>query len=392
VSVVSPDYLLGDLARLTHRSLGVRDFALGATRILARAVPFDGICLLTMDPATLLPTGEVVENGLPPAAAARMAEIEIEGEDFNTFDALARSGRPAASLSEATDGDLDRSLRHRELKRPNGFGDELRAALVDDATWGGLTLLRESDRAHFTPAESALVASLSRHLADGLRRTILFATALSGERRDHHESAGVVLLARDNSLAVTDAVAEMWLADLSETSPGHPIPPVVTAVASRARSIVDGRAATGAIARARVRTASGLWLVVRGSILGEDADASTAVIIEPARPHDLAPLIADAYGLTDRERAVTELVAQGLQTSAIADRMHISPWTVQDHLKSIFEKVEVSNRGELVARIFFEHHAPRLADGYRQRQEATAERNAGNVSSKWSRGAANCTT
>ena len=36
---------------------------------------------------------------------------------------------------------------------------------------------------------------------------------------------------------------------------------------------------------------------------------------------------------------------------------------MQDHLKSIFEKVWVGTRGELVARLFFEHYAPRLADG-----------------------------
>ena len=135
----------------------------------------------------------------------------------------------------------------------------------------------------------------------------------------------------------------------------------MTAVATRARNIRDGQAATGAIARARVRTASGAWLIVRGSTLG-DHDEQTAVIIEPARPHELAPLIADAYGFTGRERAVTQLIAQGLPTNAIGERLHISPWTVQDHLKAIFEKVGVGTRGELVARVFFEHHAPRLTD------------------------------
>ena len=127
-------------------------------------------------------------------------------------------------------------------------------------------------------------------------------------------------------------------------------------------SIAGGRAATGAIASARVRTASGTWLLVRGTALGDDADAQTAVLLEPARPHELAPLIADAYALTDRERAVTQLIAEGLPTSAIADRLYISPWTVQDHLKSIFEKVGVSTRGELVARVFFEYGAARLTE------------------------------
>ena len=46
------------------------------------------------------------------------------------FRALARSGLPAASLSGATGGDLNRSCRHRELRAPNGFGDELRTTLV----------------------------------------------------------------------------------------------------------------------------------------------------------------------------------------------------------------------------------------------------------------------
>jgi DNA-binding CsgD family transcriptional regulator len=178
-------------------------------------------------------------------------------------------------------------------------------------------------------------------------------------RTEDAEPDGVAVPAPDNTITSANPAARMWLSELRESSPGHPLPPVVTAVASRARSIA-GRAKAAAIARARVRTASGRWLLVRGATLGDDADAQTAVILEPARPHELGPLIADVYGLTDRERAVTQLVAYGLATSAIAARLHLSPWTVQDHLKSIFEKVGVGTRGELIARVFFEHYKPRL--------------------------------
>ena len=80
-----------DLILLAHRGHDVSAFSQAAARVLRRAVPFDGFCMLTLDPATLLPTGEVVENGLPPDTRPRMAEIEIAGNDFNKFPALALS-------------------------------------------------------------------------------------------------------------------------------------------------------------------------------------------------------------------------------------------------------------------------------------------------------------
>jgi hypothetical protein len=100
---VAPERLRGDLFRLLHRGPGLRDFTHEAARAIARAVPFDGVCLLALDPATLLPTSEVVENGLPPEVGARLAELETRGLDFNHFTVLARSERRAATLVDATE-------------------------------------------------------------------------------------------------------------------------------------------------------------------------------------------------------------------------------------------------------------------------------------------------
>ncbi|HEY7007717.1 MAG TPA: helix-turn-helix transcriptional regulator [Jatrophihabitantaceae bacterium] len=360
---VEPERVRDDVVRLAHRGGEIGEFTRGVARILGRAVPFDGICMLTMDPATLLPTGEVIDNGLPPRAIVRMSEIELGGDDINNFRTLARSGRMVASLSEATYGDLDRSARHRELRRPNGFGDELRAVLADGTgAWGALTLLRVVDSEPFSAAEVTFIRSLTGALAEGVRRAVLL-RALSAPSGHEEDVPGTVLLAGDNSPSAADAAGARWIDELAGARADAALPPVVGAVANQARAISTGYGATAGLARARIRTASGTWVVVRGSALVGDGDGRIVVTFEPIRPHELAPLIADAYELTDRERAVTQLVARGLPTDAIAARLYLSPWTVQDHLKSIFDKVGVSTRGELVARLYFEHHAPRLAEG-----------------------------
>jgi DNA-binding CsgD family transcriptional regulator len=356
---VSPDRLRSELVALLHDG-DPGAFALRATRLLGGAVPFDAACVVTMDPATRLPTRELVDNGLPPAARARMAEIEFREGDVNSFDALARSGRRASSLSAATDGDLDRSVRHREVRAPLGFGDELRVMLVDEGdVWGAITLLRGGDHEPFSSDDVARLEPLSGVLAEGVRRALVLADrrAPDGDPGD----AGLLLLDADNAVRLADAPGETWLAELAGAR-DTALPFVVGSVAARARRIADGGAATAEVARARVRAASGMWLIVRASVLGAGDDAETAVTFEPARPHELAPLIADAFNLTERERVVTQLVARGLSTGAIAARLQISSWTVQDHLKSIFDKLDVRTRGELVARLFFEHFAPRLSE------------------------------
>jgi DNA-binding CsgD family transcriptional regulator len=353
MAVVQAERTRDEVVRLVHRGLGVRDFSLAVARTLGQAVPFDGVCVLTIDPATLLPTDHVIENGLPDSAMARYLEIEIREPDVNKFADLARSPARAASLSAATGGVLDRSRRHHELRGPNGFGDELRSAFVGDSrTWGAIVLLREAGAADFTAADARLVASLSALLAEGMRRALLLAAASDPRRGGDEPEAGLLLLAGDESIAEANDAAAWWLDELgADPTPGAPLPLAIRTVGLQARA-PGGEA----VARARVRTPSGRWLLVRGTMLG----GAAAVMLEPARPPELAPLIADAYALTARERVVTQLVAQGLSTSEIAGRLFLSPYTVQDHLKAIFEKVGVGTRGEVVARLFFDHYAPRL--------------------------------
>ena len=131
-------------------------------------------------------------------------------------------------------------------------------------------------------------------------------------------------------------------------------------MAGRARAIAGPGAPTpqAGPASTRILTRSGRWLLVHAATLEGRLPGRTAVILEPARPVEIAPLIVEAYGLSQRERQITELILQGASTAEMASRLHLSPLTVQDHLKAIFEKMAVGSRREVAARIFFEHHFP----------------------------------
>jgi DNA-binding NarL/FixJ family response regulator len=78
---------------------------------------------------------------------------------------------------------------------------------------------------------------------------------------------------------------------------------------------------------------------------------ATQVAREPPTPRSPGP------------RSVTRLVLQGLSTKQIAAEIHLSPYTVQDHLKAIFAKVGVRSRRVLVATIFDQYHWPRYGLG-----------------------------
>lgn len=354
------DQVRSEVVRLSARGYDIVGFFDQMGRVLRKAVVFDGFCSMTVDPATMLLTSHVAHDSVRPEDVPRLGRNEFLEEDVNKFAVLARAPRPAGILTEATELEPARSPRYRDILRPNGFRDELRFTLLDDgACWGWVALYRRQKSADFEPGEAALLASLSRVLAQGLRRAILFASAPTDDKPD---VPGVILLEPGGAVEAMTPAARHWLGTLiGATSTEGDLPAVIHGAAYRALLAVRGGMAAGA--RSRVPTSVGTWLIIHGSVIGDPAEGRTAVIIEPAESPQIAPIIVAAYGLTARERQVTQLVLHGLSTSEIATRLHIEPYTVQDHLKTIFEKVGVHSRRELVTQIFFQHYVPRLQAG-----------------------------
>jgi DNA-binding CsgD family transcriptional regulator len=344
------------IIRLCYASLDARTLRLELLRALQKVVPIDAAFFATLDPVTLLFTDAVTDPVLQDATFSFL-DNEFLADDVNKFVTLARSRTPVRTLEQATARDLEDSPRYRDILAPRALGDELRAVLrTGSLCWGCLCLHRERESRGFSAAEARFVAHLAPHIAAGLRASLLAGQLASATGSP---GPGLLVLAEDLSVVARTPVAERWLAEMSfDPVSGVELPPPIYAVAARLRALESGhRVEPELMPRIRLRTAAGRWLTVHASrMTGPGSQSQTAIFLEEARPVEIAPLIMSAHQLTPREAEITQLVLQGLSTAEISDKLCISLNTVQDYLKSIFDKVGVRSRRELVAQLFRQHY------------------------------------
>ena len=352
------------ITELATRGHDLKTFWLECTEVLAGTIPhFWAPCWYTLDPASLLVTSHFQE-GLPELPPEWMA-AEYYEDDVNKLSDVARSEAGISTLHEATGGDPASSRRWHENMTMGG-DQEMIAALRTQGgeVWGALGLYREPGEAMFDREDLAFVRSLAPVLAEGARRGLLVGEASDPEGP---ESPGLVVLSESWEVESVTPGVEHWLSELpdGDWAAGR-LPSAVHAVAGRALRTAEDPESAGEIAVARVLSRSGTWVILHGAALIAPGARRVAVIVEPAHPARISPLLMAAYGLTAREQDVTRLVLQGDSTAHIAERLVVSPHTVQQHLKSIFEKTGVRSRRELVGKVFFAHYDPRLRDNERR--------------------------
>jgi DNA-binding CsgD family transcriptional regulator len=323
-------------------------------------IPFAGSFWSGCDPLTTLAISPARVENLG-RQCNRWWEREFLVQDVNLFHDLARAARPVASLYRATGERPERSTRYRELHREMGLGDELRGVFrSSNAAWGFVSLWRNADERPFSLAEEKLIADLSTPIAEAFRRAALLQACAAG---DSAEAPGLLVFDQYGVLESFNDQAEAWLSELPVTDFqegdrfGVPMCTAIRSVVALAHAIASG--VERGVARARLQNRRGRWLVVHGFGLRgtPEAQGRTAVVIEPAKASEVAPIIVEAYDLGPREQQITQLIARGYGTAEIAERLFLSQHTVRDYVKRVFEKVGVSSRGELVARLFAEHYA-----------------------------------
>jgi hypothetical protein len=249
---------------------------------------FDTSCWLMVDPASVLVTGGIFDY--PPALVPAFARNEFAEDDVNKLAVLARQAVPVGILSCATNGHPERSRRYRDILHPVGLEAELRAAYrADSCIWGVSALYRERGSPDFQPDE-ATFAEVAGLLGEGFRRALIASEMTTGAGSG--DGPGLVILSEDGSVEAITPDAERWIEELDNPlQPAtHAVPTVILHVAGRARALAAGTLSPEAgPARARVLTRSGHWLLVHANMLEGRLPGRTAVILEAARPVEIAP-------------------------------------------------------------------------------------------------------
>lgn len=346
---------------LSGAGLDVSTFAASAFDLLNRVVPFEAACMAAFDPATHLVT--LTEKvAIDSSHDIEWAHYEYELDDVAQFLDLAKRPNTATTAAAETGGDLSRSTRMHDFMSPNfSIEHELRTAVgVDGAVWGGVSLMREQGTPGFSELEVEFIGSLAPSIAQGLR-TGLLTTALATAGSAARGPAVLVVDARNEVVQVSSG-AEQRLSELTGVpfEPWHQLPMSMLSLVSAARAHAAGRLLD--TPRMRLRSPSGEWWVAHATVLAarDGVGGDVVLTIEEARPPEIVPLVVAAFGLTPRECDVVRMVLQGVDTGEIARTLHLSAYTVQDHLKAIFAKAGVRSRRELMARVFFDQYADRL--------------------------------
>ena len=363
---LTPERAFSEIKRYASAGLDGLELLRRTAERLSTAVPFGSYCVATLDPASNLIT-HLFNGGT--AGEDRHAEVYGEAlhrmyfeEDVVRLTRMLRERRPVQPLSEAAGGKLDHSMRYREYLGPVGFGHELASLFVDGGAWGVGYLTREKGEPDFGPGEISLVARVAPHVAAGLKAAAL-------RSRANEESLGpgvpgvIVLDCQGEVLSYTPA-AERLLSEVEDLRPGWerdaPIP--ITMAAGALKRALDpvSDADRTLVPRVRIRGRSGRWLTLHASLTEPTPgrQSETVVVISPSGPEEVARLNVDSYGLTGREAEIVRLAARGSSTKEISRKLFISQHTVNNHLRSIFEKTGVNSRRQMVQRLYLQDLMP----------------------------------
>lgn len=314
---------------------------------LQQSIGFDAYVWVLTDPETEVGCAPLADVPCLPELPALVRLRYLTG--LNRWTTL--SDPPVALLGEATHGDLGRSPLWQRLLRRYGVTDVATVVFRDRyGCWAFLELWRTGGPA-FTGDDARWLSDLVPGVTAGLRRSLAqtFDAAPATE-----PLAGPLVLVLSHDLQTVRGTPATQDALRLLVPPDDEAPPVPAGAYNVAAQLLAVEAGVDTSPPwARVHLGSGQWLTLSAARLDDGRaaeDREIAVTIDRTSSADRLSLFARCAGLSGRETELLRHLAAGADTRDVAAQMFLSVHTVQDNLKSIFDKTGVRSRRMLLAR------------------------------------------
>jgi DNA-binding CsgD family transcriptional regulator len=272
------------------------------------------------------------------------------------------SGKGLAGLAD--------ELKRQRTKSPSGPRIAATLGSLDDfasgitlvfadarANFGILTLLRTTEMGPFTSSEVSMLTFALDAVSDRLSALRMLSpegqTAVRPDRPDGDAIAKV----SEGAFYVLDSDLQIVLAWSSEDQRRIALTGLHTQIAARLPIVLEEtvRELTSAWSADSTKQPGVAhpvpFLVVRTQPMSGPAGFFIGVRIDRFEPPNSLTGAATRFHISPREVQVLALLLDGNHLDQIANKLHITSSTVQDHIKSMLDKTESRNRSELIARV-----------------------------------------
>jgi DNA-binding NarL/FixJ family response regulator len=332
--------------RVGHDAIDGRALRVELLKEIARNVAFDAYAWLLTDPVS-----EVGSDPLADVPCLPELPKLIRLKYLTGLNRWTRLTSIVGRLQADSGGHPELSLMWRDLLCDYRVSDIASIVFRDRfGCWGFLDLWRIGGR-HFTGPEMHYLAAIAPGVNDRLRK-VQAQSFMTQQVPKLPQGAAVLVLAPDLQVRSLTAETDAYLRALVPPDKDRqPVPAGAYNVGAQLIAIEAG--VDNHPARACVHLGDGAWVSFRAARMvgprGNDR-GDIAITIETASIVERIDVFARANGLSHREAELVGGLARGSDTKRLAAELYISENTVQDHLKSIFDKTGARNRRVLMSR------------------------------------------
>jgi len=262
-----------------------------------------------------------------------------------------------------SDRDFQKSDYYNEFLRPQSIHHQLIIYLrAGGETLGTLGLCRARDEKAFSRSDIAKGQLLASQLAGALQKAIFMSKVANSSEIINSicpdlPYKGVIVLNESLETVYTNREAEQTISSLTRDASA-----AVEQALSLPQELYDisenlfqraRKSGTSPDAKVDLKSEdTGQLLSSNLRIINRSQDSQLCLIyLRQGQSKEFLYQQLKKLGLSRRESEVASLICEGFENKQIGEKLFISEYTVQNHLKSIYEKLDVRNRTALARKV-----------------------------------------